>query len=112
MKKLTVLFLMTLPTVTPVYLWAQIHPVPKNCISCEQLMNLRLPNVTMLEARPMQSDTIEDQIITVPFCHVLARISKEINFELLLPNEWNERFLMSGGGGFVGNIQNNFRDKV
>lgn len=112
MEKLTFLFLMTLPTVIPFYLLAQIHSTSKNCIPCEQIMNLRLPDVTILEAKSMQIDTIEDQVITVPFCHVLARISKEINFELLLPNNWNERFLMSGGGGFVGNIQNNFRDKV
>lgn len=27
---------------------------------------------------------------------------------MLLPNQWNQRFLMSGGGGFVGSIQNSF----
>ena len=36
----------------------------------------------------------------------LGRIGKEIHFELLLPEEWNGRFAMGGGGGFVGNIQN------
>jgi feruloyl esterase len=66
------------------------------------------------------SDTIKDPsqpwiptvIINKPFCRVLGRISKEINFEILLPEESNGRFLMSGGGGFVGSIQNSFRDKV
>ncbi|MCK5279021.1 MAG: tannase/feruloyl esterase family alpha/beta hydrolase, partial [Cyclobacteriaceae bacterium] len=30
----------------------------------------------------------------------------EINFELLLPMDWNSRFVMGGGGGFVGSVQN------
>ena len=33
--------------------------------------------------------------------------SKEIYFELLLPQKWNNRFLMSGNGGFAGSVQNN-----
>ena len=81
----------------------------KSCISCAQLKNLRLPDVTILTADALPYDTIEGQIITVPFCRVLGRISKEINFELLLPQQWNGRFLMSGGGGFVGSIQNGMR---
>ncbi len=51
-------------------------------------------------------------IIHKPFCGVLGTISKEINFELLLPEAGNGRFLVSGGGGFVGSIQNAYRDKV
>ena len=33
-------------------------------------------------------------------------IGPEINFELLLPGEWNGKFIMGGGGGFVGSVQN------
>lgn len=92
----------------------------KPCKPCEQLKNLQLPDVTILVAEARISDTIKDPsapwiptvIIHKPFCRVLARISKEINFEILLPDESNGRFLMSGGGGFVGSIQNTFRDKV
>ncbi len=112
MKKSTFFFLMLLPLFVPFCLLAQTPTSAKNCIPCEQLMNLRLPDVTILEAKPMQTATIEGQVIKVPFCHLLGRVSKEINFELLLPNQWNERFVMSGGGGFVGNIQNSFRDKL
>src|SRR3981189_2917032 len=112
MKKLILFFLMVLPLVVPFCLLAQVPSGGKNCIPCEQLMNLRLPDVTILEAKPMQSDSIEGQVIKVQVCSLLGRISKEIYFELLLPNSWNERFIMSGGGGFVGNIQNGFRDKV
>ena len=92
----------------------------KSCKRCEEIKNLQLPDVTILVAEAKTSDTIKSPsepwiptvIIKKPFCRVLGRISKEINFELLLPNESNARFLMSGGGGFVGSIQNGFRDKV
>jgi feruloyl esterase len=39
-------------------------------------------------------------------CRVVGTIEKEIQFELLLPDDWNGRFVMGGGGGFVGSIQN------
>jgi feruloyl esterase len=92
----------------------------KYCKPCADLKNLQLPDVTILSAEAKVLDTIQNPnepwipmvIINRPFCRVLARISKEINFELLLPEEGNGRFLMSGGGGFVGSIQNSFRDKV
>ena len=38
-------------------------------------------------------------------CRVDGRIDTEINFELLLPEEWNGRFMMGGGGGYVGTVQ-------
>jgi hypothetical protein len=92
----------------------------KFCKACEDLKKLQLPDVTILVAEAKALDTIKNPnepwmptvIINKPFCRVLGRISKEINFELLLPDGSNGRFLMSGGGGFVGSIQNGFRDKV
>jgi len=92
----------------------------KHCKPCEQLKNLQFPDVTILAAEHKISDTIGSPntpwipivIINKPFCRVLGRIGKEINFELLLPDETNGRFLMSGGGGFVGSIQNGFREEV
>ncbi len=111
MKKSAIIFTL-LPGFLPFVLLAQINSNSKQCIPCEQLKDLRLPDVTILEAKSLKNDTIEGQVITVPFCRVLGKISKEINFELLLPNQWNERFLMSGGGGFVGSIQNSFRSGV
>src|SRR6478752_1980836 len=109
MKKLTAFFAL-LPGFFPLALLAQVNS--KQCIPCEQLKDLQLPDVTILEAKSLKNDTIEGEVITVPFCRVLGRISKEINFELLLPQQWNKIFLMSGGGGFVGSIQNSFRSAV
>lgn len=89
------------------------------CTPCEKLKDLKLPDVTILSVEAKASDTIRNPepwipmvVITKPYCRLLGRISAEINFELFLPQHWNGRFLMSGGGGFVGNIQNGYRDRV
>jgi hypothetical protein len=98
----------------PLYFFGQGPANSKPCIPCEQLKDLRLPDVKILKAESFTKDTINGgapwlppDIISVPFCKVSGRISKEIDFVLLLPQNWNGRFLMSGGGGFVGTIQNN-----
>ena len=40
----------------------------------------------------------------VPHCKVEGVIGTEIRFEVLLPDEWNGKFLMGGGGGLVGSL--------
>ena len=104
---------------SPLCLAAQSAGDSKPCMPCEQLKSLQLPDVTILSAEQKVNDTIKGQaswipvvVVKVPYCKVMGRISKEINFELLLPVTWNRRFLMSGGGGFVGYIQNGLRNYV
>ena len=70
-------------------------------MSCEELMKIRLPDVLIRSA----VKTTDEKTGTV-YCRVLGTIGKEINFELLMPENWNSRFVMGGGGGFVGSIQN------
>ncbi|HSG60356.1 MAG TPA: tannase/feruloyl esterase family alpha/beta hydrolase, partial [Pseudomonadales bacterium] len=41
-----------------------------------------------------------------PHCKVAGVIDTETNFELLLPETWNGKFVMGGGGGFVGSVMN------
>jgi hypothetical protein len=89
----------------------------KSCKPCDQLKDLQLPDVKITSADYKLSDSVRIEysgpiFISKPFCRVMGTISKEINFELLLPEQWNGRFLMSGGGGFVGTIQNGFRDQI
>jgi len=93
---------------------AQVTANQKSCTPCEELRKLKLPDLTILKVESKTKDTIKSQeawippvIINVPYCRLEGRISKEIYFELLLPQKWNKRFLMSGNGGFAGSIQNN-----
>ncbi|MDH3652451.1 MAG: tannase/feruloyl esterase family alpha/beta hydrolase, partial [Saprospiraceae bacterium] len=76
----------------------------RSCIRCQELKELDLPDVRILSALSSEEN--------YSHCKVLGVISKEINFELLLPDDWNGRFLMSGGGGFVGSIQNGARART
>jgi feruloyl esterase len=73
-------------------------------ITYEELINYWLPEV-LIEAAMIYSETTS-------YCQVLATIGKEIDFELLLPVDWNGRFLMGGGGGFVGSIANDAKWSV
>ena len=68
------------------------------CIPCEEIKNIRFLDVTISQTEQIQEPT--------PHCKVTGIIGTEINFELLLPNDWNARFVMGGGGGFVGSVQN------
>jgi hypothetical protein len=58
----------------------------------------QLPDVTIT------SVTQETQF--APHCKVAGVIGPEIHFELLLPEKWNGKFVMGGGGGFVGSVVN------
>ena len=98
---------------SPLLFFGQTDANSKSCVPCEQLKQLRLPDVTISKAEVFAKDTIKSMapwippyVLSVPFCKVSGTISKEIGFELLLPQSWNGRLLMSGGGGFVGSIQN------
>jgi feruloyl esterase len=92
---------------------AQSSQDKKSCLPCEQINNIKLPDVTITKTESLPFDTIKStvpwvptQIIKVPFCRVTGFISKEILFEIVLPQNWNGRFLMAGNGGFAGKIQN------
>lgn len=70
-------------------------------LSVSGLQELRLPEVKFDSVRAVRAHV-----------EVRGRIGGKIGFELLLPDDWNGRFAMGGGGGFVGTIQNAARDSV
>ena len=77
---------------------------------CGHLVMLKLPDVRVTEAprcRPRRPARFAS-----PHCRVNGVIGTEIRFSLLLPDTWNGKFLMGGGGGFVGTIQNQARATV
>ena len=93
-----------IPFILSGYLKAQVPVTIDKCIFCEKLIELRLPDVKITEASTVTTGS--------SYCKVMGVIGKEINFEILLPFEWNGIYVMGGGGGFVGTIQNAARSSV
>jgi feruloyl esterase len=77
---------------------------------CAGLTMLKLPDVKVTEADAVPAPTTGP--ITVAHCRVAGVIGTEIRFSLLLPDEWNRKFLMGGGGGFVGSVDNQAQASV
>ena len=86
-------------------------------LACEKLLDTRLAGVILNEAVSLQISERRSSLpgaqlarIDVPHCKVVGVIDSTINFELLMPDDWNGKFLMGGGGGFVGSVQNQAQD--
>jgi len=76
-----------------------------NHLSIEELQQVRFPEVTLESVKHVSTGA-------KPHVEVKGIIGEHIQFELLLPDQWNERFVMGGGGGFVGTVQNMARFSV
>jgi hypothetical protein len=72
--------------------------------TCAQVTSLKLQDVRITEAVAVPAATTG--AVRAPHCRVTGVIGAEITFTLLLPDTWNQKFFMGGGGGFVGNVQN------
>ena len=68
---------------------------------CSALSSMTLIDFEITESRHVLAD-----VAGPAHCRVQGVIDTEINFELLLPDVWNGRFVMGGGGGYVGTVQN------
>src|SRR2546428_4677988 len=71
---------------------------------CSDLLQLKLPDVKVTDAVAVPAPTAGP--ISVAHCRVAGVIGTEIKFSLLLPDTWNHKFMMGGGGGFVGSVVN------
>jgi Tannase and feruloyl esterase len=71
---------------------------------CAHLTMLKLPDVKVTEA--VEVPTATSGAIRAAHCKVTGVIGTEIRFALLLPENWNRKFVMGGGGGYVGSIDN------
>ena len=71
--------------------------------SCQSLTGLKLPWVRIRSA-----DNVAAEGETRAYCKVIGVVDKEITFEVDLPEAaaWNGKFLMGGGGGFIGDLSN------
>jgi hypothetical protein len=82
-----------------------------NRIGIEELRKIRLPDV-ILESVKAVAPGGSEKSRGAGYLEVKGVIGEHIRFELLLPDDWNGRFVMGGGGGFVGSIQNAARGSV
>ena len=68
--------------------------------ACADLVSLDLPDVAITSAADTDSEGAP-----LGYCQVDGVIETGIGFEVKLPADWNGKFYMGGGGGFVGDIQ-------
>ncbi len=82
-----------------------------NHLSLEELKRTRLPDVVLQSVVSVTPESGKDSS-SRSYIEVKGVIGGHIRFELLLPEAWNGRFVMGGGGGFVGTVQNGARSSV
>lgn len=99
--------LLTILVVSTVSAWTASAAV----LTPEEVSALQLPDVR-IESAQYENGSPPNRNARVPHLVVNGVIGGSIRFELLLPDEWNRRFVMGGGGGMVGSVQNSARRSV
>jgi feruloyl esterase len=60
----------------------------------------------MVELPDVRLTSVTYETAPVDHCKLAGVIGTETHFELLMPDRWNGKFVMGGGGGFVGSVVN------
>lgn len=79
-----------------------------NRLGVDAVRQLRLPDVVLESVKSVPQSSENPKA----YLQLNGVIGTSIRFELLLPEDWNGRFVMGGGGGFVGTVQNMARGSV
>ena len=82
----------------------QTPPIAAPANACASLQTARLPDVRINEVVDATDSLAHGDNVRAPHCRVAGVIGKEIAFVVMLPNQWNQRLLMGGNGGFAGTI--------
>ena len=82
---------------------------------CAALKALQLPDVRITDAVAVPANLPAPlppspfgapPTLSAAYCRVNGTVGREIRFTLLLPDQWNRKFMMGGGGGFVEGVDN------
>ena len=99
MRRIVIRIAYSIPTILVASLClAQENPTSLITQNCAQDLLLKLPDVQFL--------SVTHESAPAPHCKVSGVIGTETNFELLLPESWNGKFVMGGGAGFTGFVVN------
>jgi feruloyl esterase len=81
----------------------QVEP-PSDAVTATEVPTCNLESLRDLP--DVRITEVTEEVAPVTHCKVAGVVGAEIQFELLLPKNWNGKFAMGGGGGFVGVVMN------
>jgi Tannase and feruloyl esterase len=73
---------------------------------------IALPDAHITAASAVSSNDSLRALGQKSYCRVEAAIDTETHIVALLPDDWNGRFLMGGGGGYAGSVDNQYASTV
>ncbi|HET9636720.1 MAG TPA: tannase/feruloyl esterase family alpha/beta hydrolase [Gemmatimonadaceae bacterium] len=76
--------------------------------ACANLKTVALDDVRLTDVVDVRDSVGDIYNIRSPHCRVSGVIGQSIRFTAILPNDWNQRVLMGGNGGFAGSIDGAF----
>ncbi len=82
---------------------SQLQDSASGTTACRDLSNLKLPWMKVKSAEEVAASG------SLPaYCKFIGVVDKEITFEVDMPEaaKWNGKFLMGGGGGYLGTLEN------
>jgi hypothetical protein len=79
---------------------------------CAAALRIAIPDAHITAARAVPSNDSLRALGQKPYCRVEATVDAETHIVAQLPDDWNGRFLMGGGAGYAGSVENQFESTV
>src|SRR6266852_1565026 len=84
-------------------------PPAVHAADCAAALRIALPNARITAASAVPSNDSLRALGQKSYCRVEATVDTETHIVALLPDDSNGRFLMGGGGGYAGSVENRVR---
>jgi feruloyl esterase len=89
-----------------------VYPALLGTADCAAAPRIALPNAHITAASAVPSNDSLRALGEKPYCRVEATVDAETHIVALLPDDWNGRFPMGGGGGYAGSVDNQYASTV